>query len=882
MDLWGKSRSLPRPYPLVCHLLDTAAAAEVIIKSVLPRSLVSAVADHAGISVEEWTQAVRVLAGWHDIGKASCGFQNSDKNACASWALGHRDSALVRGHAMSGALLTWDRLESIPLRTRSRVAQIIGGHHGQIPLLNMHQLQAWGGAAQVDDNPPSELASARRWLWDTLDGAIGMLPNTSMPTPTASTTLAVVVLSDWIASSDGVIGEQQASLNANGFDARRHYERASDLAQSHVLGAGLATLSKLNRPAAADLIDGPSPEWTALQASIDNQFEPTGPGIAVICAPTGEGKTEAALLAASKFATTSERHGMFFAMPTVATAEGLHDRLRRCIRNLAHEGENPTLRRVHSQALLTDDSQHVAISDDTATTRAAAAWMRGTRKALLAPFGVGTVDQVLLGALRAKHSPLRILGAATGVLVVDEAHALDPYMHKLLCRAIEWLAALGTPVVILSATLPPKRVRELCSAYQDGCGHSSDDQSELTGYPAWTAWTAKDGWSGERSEANRSWDLRFEIDTADRRQVTQRIAETAQQTANHDGGQCVLVVRSTVAAAQDTYHAIRALDPSLVAGDSIDIIHSRLPRGDRQRRSDEMLKRLGSDLSQRPDRLIVVATQVVEQSFDVDFDELITDPAPLSALLQRAGRVRRHRGTADDEQVRTTVVWPLDAQGEASHWSPIYSRVELMGTHACLTSASTASIRAIRVPDDVPELVERADVESDDDFEFADEDVEDAAEATLAQLVRIDVEKSLASNWAIPPPRPDAPLHELTGHLDTDETHPGTRYQAQSTIILPCVSTPDGWHLADGTAIDLEPRQLPSLEDTRAVFEQSIPVSYPNPAWAGELARLGGGWDRTPVSQAQILDVSSGTCHIGEWSLRVDNETGLIITKERA
>lgn len=881
-EMWGKSTGLDRPYPLVCHLLDTAAAAQVLTKRMLPHSLATAVAGHVGAGVEEWVDTVRVLAGWHDMGKASCGFQNQDKSACPGWAHGHRDSVRARGHALTGAWLTWDRLGHFPTRTRSRVAQVIGGHHGHVPRLHLQQLQAWGGAAQVDENPPGELDKARRWLWDTLDGAIGTLPDVALPTPAASIALAVVVLADWVASDEALIREHQSELGTEGFEPDRHYRRALRLAESYVDAAGLVAPRRRRLPEPADLIEGDEPAWRGLQASIDYSFRPTGPGIAVICAPTGEGKTEAALITAAKFSAASERHGMFFAMPTVATAEGLHDRLQRCVENLAPDGDHPVLRRVHSQALLADGDSSAAVSDDSATVRAAASWMRGTRKSLLAPFGVGTIDQVLLGALRAKHSPLRILGASTGVLIVDEVHALDPYMRRLLCRAVEWLAALGAPVVILSATLPPKRVRELFLAYQDGCGASADTSVTLKGYPSWVAWTANDGWSGEQADASRRWDLRIEIDTAERRQTTQYIAEAALRASNCDGGQCVLVVRSTVAAAQETYHAIRDLDPSLIHGESVEIIHSRLPRGERQRRSDEMLRRLGSDTSDRPERLIVVATQVVEQSFDVDFDTLITDPAPLSALLQRAGRVRRHRAPANGEYVGTTVVWPLDRQGEPSHWSPIYSRADLMGAHACITSAGTASSLTVRVPDDVPTIVERADVEADETFEFADEDAADAAEATLAQLVRIDAEKSLASNWAIPPPKPDAPLHELTGHLDTDETHPGTRHQAHSTLIVPCIKTPDGWTLTDGGQMDAEPRHRPPLDLVRRVFEQSIPVSYPNPGWAAELPRLAGAWDRTPLAHARMLDCTEGRCGIGEWTLRLDREAGLVITKEAA
>ncbi len=883
MALWGKSRGLDEAYPLICHLLDTAAAAQAVTARMLPPSLKEAVAGHMGVSAAEWTQVVRALAGWHDIGKASCGFQNADNVACPAWARGRRDNATAGRHDHVGSLLTWDRLDRFPPRQRGRLAQIVGGHHGLIPQPNIPELSAWGGAALVDADPPEELDKAREWLWAVLDEQVGSLPHVEMPTPAASVTLAAVVLADWIASSQEFIARQQAAV-AIGFDPCHHFETALRLADEHLRATGLVAPSRWKRPTAPDLIEGSQPRWTGLQASIDESFRPTGPGIAVILAPTGEGKTEAALIAAERLATATGRHGMFFAMPTVATAEGLHHRLARCIGRMVTRDETPVLRRVHSQALLADADEHVAVSDDSTATRSAALWMRGTRKALLAPFGVGTVDQVLLGALRSKHSPLRILGAATGVLIVDEAHSLDPYMRKLLGRAIEWLAALGTPVVLLSATMPRKRVAELCQQYQAGAfgpGHEIDGMPDADGFPAWVAWSAADGWSGAKSLPRRSWGLRVNVEKAPRRSADQRIAHLALAALR--SGLNVLVVRNTVKSAQDTYKAIRALDRSLVHGTEIRIIHSRMPRSDRARRSEEALRLFGPDRSARPNWSIMVATQVVEQSFDVDFDALITDPAPLSALLQRSGRVRRHRPPSSNEQAHAMVVWPVDDGGEPTTWSPIYSKADLMGTYTCLTHGRKTSGRDIRVPDDVPGLVDQADIESDEQFDFADIDAGDAAEATLAQLVRIDAEKSLAANWAIPPPHPDAPLRDLTGHFDTDETHPGTRHQAHSTQLIPCSVGGDGTcRLPDGTAIDVAPDTTPSVTLTRQVFDAGIPVSYPNPAWAGSLQQLAGGWDRTPVAGAQLLELTGNECCVGEWALTVEPEVGLVITKEAA
>ena len=257
-----------------------------------------------------------------------------------------------------------------------------------------------------------------------------------------------------------------------------------------------------------------------------------------------------------------------------------------------------------------------------------------TRKAILAPWGVGTIDQVLLGAMRVKHSPLRLFGAATGTVVIDEAHALDPYMRELLVRAVEWLAAYGASVVVLSATLPPKRVSELIRAYQRGAGHgqfhrTGDNEERTVGYPGWLAWSADDGYTNQTVEPRREWALtitRSDVPSAD---LTARAAAAAV-SASANGG-CILLVRSTVRAAQDTYNAIRSADSGLIPGDHLEILHSRMPMSVRRDRTESLMRMLGPrgrDSEPRPERFILVATQIVEQSLDVDFDASHHRPGP--------------------------------------------------------------------------------------------------------------------------------------------------------------------------------------------------------------------------------------------------------------
>lgn len=892
LELWGKSRGLDVPYPLVAHLLDTAAAVRAIAETFVPATLREAVSRWMGSSPDCWDQTVTVLGGWHDFGKASCGFQNSDTSACPAWARGRWDQPRAGRHDLVGARLTWDRLSGH--RDRYRAAQIVGGHHGTIPQLDGRWLSSVGGAGLVDDDPPDELLRARGHLWEMLDEVLGDLPNTRLPTPAASMCLAVVVLADWIASSSELIKRQQAWLDdpAVSWDPLGHYVRASELAVEHLAENGLTAPARRRSPSASDMFDSEEAVWTHLQDSLISNFQPSAPGIAFICAPTGEGKTEAGLIAAERFARVSGRHGFFFAMPTVATAEGLHRRLQRYLDRVSRFGDSAALRRVHSQSLLYDSGSEPT-SDDPGAVRTAAGWMSGTRKALLSPFGVGTVDQVLLGALKAKHSPIRLLGTSCGTLIVDEAHALDPYMRMLLARAVEWLAALDTPVVVLSATLPPKRVAELVSAYQYGVRSAADADAAHAcgdplapsdakppggiGYPGWVAWTAVDGWSKADAPPRRTWRLHIETEDVQAKDALDDMAERAVAASRR--GESVLVTCSTVRAARATYWAVRRLDETLTAGESVEIIHSRMPHGLRRDRAKRLLDRLGPTNGDRPKRLILVATQVVEQSFDVDFDLLITEPAPVAALLQRAGRVHRFRPPPTGEAVRAQVVWPCDQDGAARFGSPIYPKADLMATRACLTSGESSRSLSVRVPEDVQDLVVRADPEDDAGFDFDSSVAAEAEEATLAQLVRVDFDKAQGLKWSIPVAAQDSPLVDLTGTLDDEDIHPGTRHRASSILVLPANPNRGSWMLADGTPLDLNPRRTPVQKLVVAAFDAAIPVSYPNVSWVSEMPRLGGGWDRTPLAGAVILDETSEQVEAGGYALRLCAETGLVVER---
>ena len=198
-----------------------------------------------------------------------------------------------------------------------------------------------------------------------------------------------------------------------------------------------------------------------------------------------------------------------------------------------------------------------------------------------------------------------------------------------------------------------------------------------------------------------------------------------------------------------------------------------------------------------------------------------------------------------------------------------------MATRACLESRSLN----VRVPEDVHDLVGRADPEDDAGFDF-DASVEaEAEEATLAQLVRVDYDKAEGIKWAIPVAAHDSPLAELTGTLEGEDMHPGTRHRANSILVLPANPNGESWALADGKPLNQNPLPAPARGLVVAAFDAAIPVSYPNDSWVSAMPHLGGGWDRTPLAGAVILDTSREHVVAGGYALRLCGETGLTVER---
>jgi CRISPR-associated endonuclease/helicase Cas3 len=496
------------------------------------------------------------------------------------------------------------------------------------------------------------------------------------------------------------------------------------------------------------------------------------PGLLVVEAPMGEGKTKAALMAAEILAARFGADGVFVGMPTQATSDPMFGQVRAWVQALDEELADQVAL-LHGKRMFNkewqklingdsvsgvegrfegvdeygecwddewgDDPYGIAepLPDRNPAVRGPAEWFLGAKRGLLCPFVVGTIDQLLFAATRTKHVMLRMAGLAGKVVVLDEVHAADVYMSQFLVECLRWLGQARVPVVLLSATLPPAQRRDLVEAYLAGAAAQEEyrvtDLREPDGYPSViavslprtgaAAWIDVDTAAPWRQNAPAVMvELLPETvagakTPAEKREALQKSADLAVVARlEHelvDGG-CALVIRNTVDRAQSLYAALRDR-----FGHDVVLLHGRLAVGPRADRTANCLRLLGPQTdpaSPRP-RTIVVATQLAEQSFDVDADLLVTDLAPTDLLLQRIGRLHRHDGGARPARLSVPRVlvtgFECDSQEDAVGDPPAFlgGSTFIYGEHLLLRTAALV-LRAAeeggwRIPAEVPELVAR-------------------------------------------------------------------------------------------------------------------------------------------------------------------------------
>jgi CRISPR-associated endonuclease/helicase Cas3 len=686
-DFWGKARSGisggPNWHPLVWHLLDVAASAKALFAA-RPRAT-QVFAEALGTKPEEAARLGVLLAAFHDLGKFAPAFQR--KADGPPWPFAYpRDAVSPASEHDRDGLLLWRQVLSGEIAPRIWV-----GGHSALETLIAASTGHHGRALGPDDRPaeevfrPEGLAAARdcvqRLVEVLLPAPLSHRCPSDVPLGAASFWFAgFVTIADWAGSTRAYFAYRSPDVTLADY-----WDMAQASACRAITALGLES-AKPSTPRSFSQLTGKE-EPTPLQdlaARVDLGY---GPVLVIAEDVTGAGKSEAAQILVHRLMTAGRAAGAYWAMPTQATANAMYERQRHALAALFSDNARPQLALAHGGARLHEgfqetilreagesgaatDHQPLDPSEEAASAMCAAFIADDARAALIADIGAGTVDQAMLGVLPARFQAVRLFGLSDKVLVVDEAHAYDAYMSEELRGLLKFHAALAGSAVVLSATLPrdvKKRAgrEQLVRAWMEGSGARMND---------WLAQSVvqQDDYPLVTIVEGRSSVREYPVAAArwSRRQVPVRFVSTDEQVlhtlaeASHQG--CAVAwVRNTVDDALEAAAALsaRGIDPI--------VFHARFAQIDRQRIEGAVLERVGPTSTPFLRRgVVVVATQVIEQSLDLDFDVMASDLAPIDLLIQRAGRLRRHsfrdgsRPSAGDLWVRA----PLFSDHPEESW----------------------------------------------------------------------------------------------------------------------------------------------------------------------------------------------------------------------
>ena len=664
-QFWAKSdrNDSGRIHLLEHHLADVGACFEALLELPLIRQRLAASGGLADLD-EATIARLSLFAALHDIGKVNIGFQTRiwqpadyPPGRRPAWAghtldlqpvLNGKDAATnewffnALGWWWDEAAQSWDDCGG---ETVCGLLIAALSHHGRPLQLEGHRnphpqlWQPYGGLDPVAAvRRLGELA--RRWFPAAF--APGAPPLPSAPA-FQHHFLGLGNLADWIGSNERWFPYISAPDDGYIAAARQQARRAIN-----EIGLNL-TQQRQAFPAAP-------PSFESLFDFAANAIQraardtPLDAPLVIIESETGSGKTEAALGRFAAMYRAGLVDGLYFALPTRAAAKQIHGRVSRFICRMFPKGTAPepvlaipgylqagdiTGRHLPDYQVWWDD--HAADGPRWAA--------ESPKRFLAAQIAVGTIDQALLGALAVKNAHLRAASLSRNLLVVDEVHASDIYMSVVLEALLAAHHGAGGYALLMSATLgSAARQRWLRPGRRNDAGLSLDDAIAVA-YPAISVRSGIAESTAPVDENGQDKEVRISAVPA-----MSDFAAVAQQALDAAcAGAKVLIIRNTVGYAVQTQAALQELagsddDALLFSVNAIPTLHhGRFAAGDRKLLDDAVEQRLGRGESRQSGGVVVVGTQTLEQSLDIDADLLLTDLCPADVLLQRIGRLHRHR-----------------------------------------------------------------------------------------------------------------------------------------------------------------------------------------------------------------------------------------------
>lgn len=835
------------------------------------------------------------MAGSHDLGKVSPAFQfqvNEVGKLLAGETLYDCWSSLPRErrkprnapHGLVTAATLPDFLVEIGVgrdlskrhakRLAHKFGAIVGGHHGFFP-----------AQQEIDDLDSVIAGTNERSIWRQHSLSIfhqlqGFVHLTLEDLPSRCDNAAAMILaglttvSDWIASNPD---EKSGFPYANDEPFETYQSGLVEKARKALKAQGWQCLETGKPLKFTQLF--PFPPRPLQDVTIHLAKELAPPCLVMVEASMGEGKTEAALYLADHLQHQSAAGGFYIGLPTQATSNAMFKRVQAFLQK-RYPDDVVNLTLSHAAATLKDEYQSTIcrldqVYDEEGQGVFASEWHTARKRTLLSPYGVGTLDQGLMGVVRSRHQFVRLFGLAGRTIILDEIHAYDLYTSTLLERFLEWAAVLGSPVIALSATLPSTTRQQLLAAYASGCGQPAPALPEVT-YPRITAFA--NGQAMARSfvasdHVCRPLEITWVKDSD--------WVEKLQQVLTQEGG-CVAVICSTVNRAQAVYQRLQAH----FSAEELGLFHGRFLFKDREQIEQDCLKRFGKGNDYRPKQYVLVATQVIEQSLDVDFDLMISDLAPIDLLLQRSGRLHRHTRDWRPSILNTPKLWivepALTAEGKADFQEGRY----IYDRHILLRSWLTLRHRnSIQLPEETDALIESVyalEMSVPEDLEPVHaEDWQSSLEKY--QLEEADRKRTIANGVKIPPPHTDIEPEQFT-HLKKEDDESAisavTRLGEPSVATIFLQRTASGLFFP-GTIKPVDLQACPDRILIRNLLAHSTRLSQ-----KGLVSRLLAQenpekWTSALLRSCRYVEVNAqGIAMVGDWRLTLDPLRGVLVEKE--
>ena len=880
-DFWAKTprREVPswsNIHPVLDHLVDVGLVFEGLVDGVWSGIGDYLISPYAGEKKALARRALCVLAGLHDIGKISPGFQFK----VPELVLGLKeqgfpfDPADQRNHGVTSFDFLLRYFESLPGFDGEDIpliyAQATACHHGSYIDCEYRR----PGSDKWEQERRQHFRQICR-IWNIEPDAFPR-PETAPPAQWTVVLAGVICIADWIGSS--------LNFPLNVPSRAKYVEVRRKQIDEKLRTSGFVTGSKPSRNLSFDSLFSPDDsdsswvENSTQQALRELTEDLSGPFIALVESPTGVGKTEAALQVYAKRARRKAQ-GLYFALPTMATTNAMFPRIHKFLNRLFAGGKtqirlaqsearlNPAFGELLAQGVYDSGASSGAATDGAA--RASEWFNTGSKRGLLAEHAVGTVDQAMMAAMTTKHHFVRLLGLTDKLVVIDEIHSYDCYMNQIIKSLLAWLRALDSPVILLSATLHKAMRRSLISAYADANAGEEIDK-ELPAGPNVTVWSEQ----GLRARAIDDLPIRrvgIKLHELSDNSSATFVRDAARLTldAVNTGG-CAACIVNTVDEAQKVFERIDAkLDPNIPRF----LVHSRFTRKDRNANESRLQRMFRRDGAERPERAVVVATQILEQSLDVDFDTMISDLAPIDLLIQRLGRVHRHLAERPSSErphplpAITVLSPPAD-----NTFKPrvkvmyIYKAIYLARTALALSCYSERGGK-LSIPGDDGPLLEQvygdapiSAADMNDRLEQWEQEQfgQDAAERFLADDVTLGT-----------PADTSADMCAIQNPQDLDEWTPATRLAGDSrnVVIL---------NGADNVAI------LNGADDAASekLIEQTVRVSHQGLVKVLRQIETPRDWkEHWFLRRCTPLRMEDGACSLDGYTLRYCEKLGLTVSK---